>query len=161
MEDLENWHPSSKTPVSMADTGGRIRKQVVMKRQWKRWILMASLIEEAATYRQFDRPHTQNCFPGAWVTSTQVARGRLPRQQSPIKGWPILRSESGRVTFRFLQCDSCSVTPLLPICPETHLTWRLDPFGESTRHSATLFCVCPMNDPPFRSDYLDADTCHT
>jgi hypothetical protein len=74
----------------MVDTGGHFRKQVVMKKQWKRWILMASLIEEEAMYRQFDRPHTQNCFPGTWVTSTQVARGRLPRQQSPIKGWHIL-----------------------------------------------------------------------
>ena len=91
MEDLENWRPSSKAPASMADTGGRLRKQVMMKKQWKGWMLMASLIEEVATYRQFDRPHNQNCFPGAWVTSTQVARERLPRQQSPIKGWHILR----------------------------------------------------------------------
>src|SRR5947199_275175 len=54
MEKLENWHPSIKAPASMADTGGRLRKQVAMKKQWKRWTLMASLIEEAATYQQFD-----------------------------------------------------------------------------------------------------------
>ena len=51
---------------------------------------MASLIEEAAQLRQFDRLRTQKSSPAAWVTFIQVANGRRPRQLPPIKGWSIL-----------------------------------------------------------------------
>jgi hypothetical protein len=82
--------PINKVPASMVDIGGRRWTQVVTKKRWKGWMSMATLIEEAAQYQQFGHPHIQKSFPGAWVTFSQVARERLPRQQSPIKGWRIL-----------------------------------------------------------------------
>ena len=110
MEGSENWPQSNRAPASMVDTGGRSWTNVVMKRRRKKWMSMATLTGEAAQSRRLDLPRIQNSFPGVWVTSSQVARGRLPRQPSPIKGWHILRfsdqvashSEFCTLTYRAL-----------------------------------------------------------